>query len=50
MLLNEQKHMKIEAVFAIQIIILIIGLCQDYVIGALRNLFCPYASLTLERK
>ena len=50
MLLNEQKHMKIEAVFAIQIIILIIGLCQDYVIGALRRLFCPYASLTLERK
>jgi NitT/TauT family transport system permease protein len=50
MLLNEQKHMKIEAIFAIQIIILIIGLCQDYVIGALRNLFCPYAALTLERK
>jgi NitT/TauT family transport system permease protein len=50
MLLNEQKHMKMEAVFAIQIIILIIGLTQDYVIGALRRLVCPYASLTLERR
>ncbi|MEI8280974.1 MAG: nitrate ABC transporter permease [Armatimonadota bacterium] len=50
MLLNEQKHMKMEAVFAIQIIILVIGLTQDYVIGALRRLVCPYASLTLERR
>jgi NitT/TauT family transport system permease protein len=50
MLLNEQKHMKIEAVFAIQILILIIGLSQDYVIGALRRLFCPYSVLTLERR
>ena len=50
MLLNEQKHMKIEAVFAIQIIILVIGLCQDYLIGVIRRLVCPYAVLTLERK
>ncbi|MBI1335317.1 MAG: nitrate ABC transporter permease [Armatimonadetes bacterium] len=50
MLLNEQKHFKIPAIFAIQIIILIIGLGQDYVIGFLRRLFCPYSVLTLERK
>ena len=50
MLLNENKHMKMEAVFAIQIIILIIGLGQDYFIGVVRRLACPYASLTLERK
>jgi NitT/TauT family transport system permease protein len=50
MLLNEQKYMKMEAVFAIQIIILVIGLGQDYFIGMIRRLLCPYASLTLERK
>lgn len=50
MLLNEQKHMKIEAVFAIQILILVIGLGQDYIIGAIRKVLCPYANLTLERK
>ena len=50
MLLNENKHMKMEAVFAIQIIILIIGLGQDYFIGLIRRIACPYAALTLERK
>jgi NitT/TauT family transport system permease protein len=50
MLLNENKHMKMEAVFAIQFIILFIGLGQDYFIGLIRRIACPYASLTLERK
>jgi hypothetical protein len=27
-----------------------LGLLQDYGIGLLKNLFCPYAALTLERK
>ena len=36
--------------FAIQIVILIVGLLQDYAIGALRRLACPYADITLERK
>ncbi len=50
MLLNEQKHMLMGDIFAIQIVILIIGLTQDYVIGMLRRLICPYSVLTLERK
>ncbi len=50
LLLSEQKHFNIEAIFAIQIIILIIGLCQDYLIGVIRKIVCPYAALTLERK
>ena len=49
LLLNEQKHFALPAVFAIQIVILIIGLCQDYLIGVIRKLVCPYADLTLER-
>jgi len=50
MLLDQNKHFKLDAVFAINILILIIGLLQDYVIGALRGLCCPYADLKKERE
>src|SRR5207244_7844613 len=50
MLLNQNKHFHLSAVFAIQISILFLGLGQDYAIGLLRRVFCPYATLTLDRK
>ena len=50
MLLSENKHFRLSAVFAIQIVILLVGLFQDYAIGVLRRICCPYADLTLERK
>lgn len=50
MLLNQQKHFRIAEVFAIQIVILLVGMFQDYAIGAIRRLVCPYADLQLERK
>ena len=50
MLLNQNKHFHLSAVFAIQLTILLLGLGQDYAIGMFRKLFCPYASLALERK
>jgi NitT/TauT family transport system permease protein len=50
MLLGESKHFILAAVFAIQIVILLIGMLQDYAIGITRSLVCPYANLTLERK
>lgn len=50
MLLNENKHFHLDAVFAIQISILIIGITLDYIIGVLKNLFCPHAKLVLDRK
>ena len=49
MLLNQNKHFHLSAVFAIQLTILVLGLGQDYAIGLLRQIFCPYADLTLER-
>jgi len=49
MLLNQNKHFHLSAVFAIQLTILVLGLGQDYAIGLLRKIFCPYADLTLER-
>ncbi|HSI72634.1 MAG TPA: ABC transporter permease subunit, partial [Fimbriimonas sp.] len=49
MLLNQNKYFKIPEVFAIQLAILLVGLFQDYLIGVLRRIVCPYAHLTLER-
>lgn len=50
MLLNQSKHFHLADVFAIQFLILFMGLIQDYGIGLIRRLVCPYAALTLERK
>jgi NitT/TauT family transport system permease protein len=50
LLLNQNKHFNLAAVFAIQITILAIGLLQDWAIGVFKNLACPYASLKLERR
>jgi NitT/TauT family transport system permease protein len=49
MMLAEDKHIQLDAVFAIQALVLIIGIGQDWAIVALKRLLCPYASLTLER-
>jgi NitT/TauT family transport system permease protein len=49
LMLNENKHFKLDAVFAIQITILAVGLLQDYGIGMLRKVLCPYADLRTER-
>jgi NitT/TauT family transport system permease protein len=50
MLLNQQKYFRLPEVFAIQIAILLVGLFQDWIIGFVRGIVCPYADLTLERK
>jgi NitT/TauT family transport system permease protein len=38
-----QKHARYGDIMAIQICILLLGAGQDYLIGVLKNLFCPYA-------
>lgn len=45
LLLNQNKHLRLDAVFAIQITIFVIGIALDWILGALRNFFFPYASL-----
>jgi NitT/TauT family transport system permease protein len=50
MLLNQNKHFHLAEVFAIQGLILIVGLVQDYGIGLTKKLLLPYAALTLERQ
>src|SRR5438034_9940955 len=50
LLLNQSKHFRLDEVFAIQFVVLLVGVSQDYVIGAVSRAICPYAHLTLERR
>jgi NitT/TauT family transport system permease protein len=50
MLLDQNHHFRLSAVLAIQLTILALGLLQDYGIGTLKKVLCPYASLTLEKR
>ncbi|MGH9722766.1 MAG: ABC transporter permease [Bryobacteraceae bacterium] len=50
MLLSQNKHFHLAEVYAIQLLILVVGLVQDLGIGALKRLICPYAELTLEAR
>ena len=49
-LLNQNKYFHLSAVFALQIIILAIGIGQDYFIRLMKGLCCPYAILALEKR
>lgn len=50
-ILNDQNRVfHLDAVYAIQIMVLILGMFFDYVLGLIRKMLCPYAYLTLERK
>lgn len=50
MLESERKFAAYAAIYAIQLLVLIVGVSQDYAIEILRRMACPYANLTLERK
>lgn len=50
MLLNQNKHFRLEEVFATQLVVLAVAVLQDYAIGGVKNLLCPYAALKLERR
>jgi NitT/TauT family transport system permease protein len=50
LLANQGKYLNYAAIYGIQLCILLLGLFQDYVLGLLRKICCPYADLTLERK
>jgi NitT/TauT family transport system permease protein len=50
MMLTEDKHIRLDAVFAIQLLVLVIGVIQDWCLLLLRKTLCPFASITLERQ
>lgn len=50
MMLNENKHLQLDAVFALNLVVLAVGLVQDWCLGWLRRTLCPHADLKKERK
>jgi len=44
------RHFHLASIVALQILVIVVGLFQDYIIGVVKNVFCPYASLLLERR
>jgi NitT/TauT family transport system permease protein len=49
-LMTQQHHMRLEAIMAIQLTILLVGLGQDYLLGVFKNACCPYAKLVVEKR
>jgi NitT/TauT family transport system permease protein len=45
MLLNQNKHFHLAEVFAIQLLIVVVGVTQDALLGKFRRMVCPYAEL-----
>lgn len=43
LLLNENRHFRLESVFAVQLVILAVGLLQDFFLGWVKATMCPYA-------
>lgn len=50
MMLNENKHLQLDSVFAIQLQLFFLGILIDYLFGVLRNTLCPYATLQTQSK
>ncbi len=49
MMLDQNKHFNMAAVFAIQGTIFVVGMGQDVLLGWVRRVLCPYADLERER-
>ena len=45
----QRKYFHMDKVFAIQLIVLCVGLFQDYAVGLIRQIVCPWADLNKER-
>jgi ABC-type nitrate/sulfonate/bicarbonate transport system permease component len=49
-LYEQNKQFHLDAVYAIQLIVLFVGIGLDWFLGFLREIFCPYSVLTLNKK
>lgn len=50
MMLNENKHLQLESVFAIQLTLFVTGIFIDYLFGVIRNAISPYADLAKQKR
>jgi NitT/TauT family transport system permease protein len=46
----QNHHFHLSEIAAIQLMVIVIGLGQDYLIGFVKHIVCPYATLLLERR
>lgn len=45
LMLDHNKHLQLDAVFALILVVLLVGVAQDRALAALRGAVCPYAAL-----
>jgi NitT/TauT family transport system permease protein len=50
MILNQNKHFKLAEVYAILLVILVVGLLLDYAVGILTRVLCPYVEMERVRR
>lgn len=50
MMLNENKHLQLDSVFAIQMSLFFTGILIDYLFGVIRNICFPYADLATQKR
>jgi NitT/TauT family transport system permease protein len=50
MILNQNKHFKLAEVYAILLVILVVGLVLDYSVGVLTRVLCPYVQMERVRR
>lgn len=50
LILNQNKHFRLAEVYAILVVILIVGLLLDYAMGVITRLLCPYSVLERVRR
>jgi len=50
MMLNENKHLQLDSVFAIQMTLFFVGILIDYLFGLLRSTLFPYADLATQKR
>jgi len=49
LLINQNRHFNLSAIFAVQLTILVYGLIQDFALAWIRSVLCPYARLLTSR-
>ena len=49
LLLAENKHLALDGVFALILVVLVVGVAQDCALGWVRRVACPYAELAARR-
>lgn len=50
MILNQNKHLQVDSMFAVMLALILVGMLIDYAFVLIRDILCPYAKLTTQSK